>query len=310
MTVQAIGIDIGGSSIKAALVDHRGSVEGLIQHPTPQTGRGVADRCAYMASELVSSDVVGVGVGSAGLVDSANRVHMWGPHVAGPAPIGPAVEAATGLSVILDNDANAAAFAEVRLGAAKGFDNVLMVMLGTGIGGGIVIDGEIYRGSGFAGEIGHLTLDPDGPPCACGRDGCWETLVSGSVLDAAALQLAATDSKGAVASAAAHRRPTGQHLMVAAEAGDPGAMEAWSAAGTWLGRGVAQLAAVLDPDLVVVGGGPSRAGDLLLGPARTALAHSIYGDNVRQHFSMVASRFGQNGVVIGAGLQALEMIDG
>ena len=309
MARRAIGLDVGGSSIKAARVDAQGDIEGLVQTPTPTSASVIADRCAHLAAELVSSEVAAVGIGSAGFIDREAGAHVWGPHVAGPSPMVAAVNEFTGLPAVIDNDANAAAFAELRVGAARGHSNALVVMLGSGIGGGIIIDGEVYRGSGFAGEIGHIVVDPGGPLCECERRGCWETLVSGSVLDAAATRMATAEPAGAVASLAADRRPSGEHLMLAAQGGDPGALEAWSVVGAWLGRGVAQLAVILDPEAVVVGGAPSRAGELLLGPARAALAETLHGGRVRQAPSMVVSHLGQNSAVIGAGLQALEKVD-
>jgi glucokinase len=262
-----------------------------------------------MAKELVSTEVVAVGVGAAGLVERATGVHVWGPHVPGPSPIGEVVRAATGLPVALDNDSNAAAFAELTVGAARGASDALVVMLGTGIGGGLIMDGSIYRGQGFAGEIGHMVLDPSGPTCECGLRGCWETLVSGSVLDAAATRLAADDPGGAVARRAGGQSPQGEHLMLAAEEGDPGSLTEWQTAGEWLGRGIAQLTAVLDPEIVVVGGAPSVAGDLLLDPAREILMTTGHGSHLNRHPQVVASRFGRESAVIGAGLQALESFD-
>ena len=309
MTQRGIGIDVGGSTIKAARVDRLGTLAGLIKTPTPTNAVEIADLCGQVAAELASEDVVAVGVGSAGFVDRESGVHIWGPHVAGPASLVGAVHVATGLPAVIDNDANAAAFAELRIGAAKGFSHVLVVMLGTGIGGGLILDGSVYRGSGFAGEIGHFIVDPAGAPCACGRNGCWETFVSGRVLDAAAVHLAHADPDGAVAAAAAGETPTGEHLMQAARSGDPGALDAWAQAGEWLGRGVAQLAAVLDPEVVVIGGAPSQAGDLLLDRARETLAEVRHGSGHSEVAPIVASRFGGNSAVIGAALQALETFD-
>jgi len=309
MTQRAIGIDVGGSTIKAARVDRCGALDGLIKTPTPADAGDIADLCGRLAAELAFGDVVAAGVGSAGFVDRETGVHIWGPHVAGPAPLVEAMLRATGLPAIIDNDANAAAFAELRIGAAKGHSQVLVVMLGTGIGGGLIVDGSVYRGSGFAGEIGHFIVDPAGPPCACGRNGCWETFVSGRVLDAAAVQLAHADPGGAIAAASAGQTPTGENLMQAARAGDPGALDAWAQAGEWLGRGVAQLAAVLDPEVVVVGGAPSQAGDLLLDRARETLAEVRHGSGYSKVIPVVASRFGANSAVIGAALQALESFD-
>jgi len=309
MTARAIGIDVGGSMIKAALVDRHGNLDRPLQVPTPSSPAEIGDSCGSLAAQLAPQGAVAVGVGSAGLVDREAGVHVWGPHVAGPAPIVESVQAMTGLPAVLDTDTNAAAYAELRLGAARDTLDSLLVVLGTGIGGGIVVDGEIYRGRGFAGEIGHLVVEPAGPPCACGRSGCWETFVSGTVFDAEAAEHVAQNPRGPVAEAAGALRPTGVHLMRAAEAGDPEAIDRWNRVGEWLGKGIAQLAAILDPELVVVGGAPSAAGDLLLDPARDALSRFRHGPHIGRPLPIVKARFVRDSAVIGAGLQALEKID-
>lgn len=305
MAERAIGIDVGGSTIKAARVDEHGKIDGLVQIPTPKSASIIADRCSHLAADLMADDVVAVGIGSAGYVDRISGVHVWGPHVAGPASILAAVVGTTDKPAVIDNDANAAAFAESRIGAAAGFAHAIVIMLGTGIGGGLVVDGSVYRGRGFAGELGHLVVDPDGPPCACGRRGCWETFVSGSVLDVEATRFFGAGPAGDVVGAT----PTGEHLMRAAIEGDAGALAVWVEAGEWLGRGIAQLVAVLDPEIVVVGGGPARAGNLLLDPARRVFALERHGGPIRPAADIVSARFEQNAAVIGAGLQALESID-
>jgi glucokinase len=304
----AIGIDVGGTAIKASLVDESGSEDGLLQLPTPASAAEIAESCGRLAAELASEAVVAVGVGTAGYADAAAGVHVWGPHVDGPAPIVDRIKVITGLPAIIDSDTNAAAHAELRHGAARGFDDALLVVLGTGIGGGIVVNGSVYRGRGFAGEIGHLVLDPSGPPCACGRHGCWETYVSGPVLDAAASRISVSHPAGGVALAAGEDPATGVHLMRAAEAGDHSALEAWEQAGTWLGRGIAQLATLLDPEVVVVGGAPSRAGDLLLDPARVAVAQFRHGPD-RGDPPILPAQFGRDSAVVGAALLALESLD-
>lgn len=305
MASRAVGIDVGGSTIKAARVDRQGRIEGLVQIPTPDGAATIADLCGYLAADLMADDVAAIGIGSAGYVDRVSGVHVWGPHVAGPAPIVAAVVGTTGRSAVIDNDANAAAFAESRIGAAAGYADALVIMLGTGIGGGLIIDGSVYRGRGFAGELGHLVVDPDGPPCACGRRGCWENFVSGSVLDQEAIRIFGVGPTGDAVDAA----PAGELLMRAAIGGDADALAVWLRAGEWLGRGIAQLVAVLDPEVVVVGGGPARAGDLLLDPAREVFARERHAGRIRPATQIVPARFEQNAAVIGAGLQALESID-
>ena len=161
--------------------------------------------------------------------------------------LGPEVTAAIGLPVVVDNDANLAALAEARLGAGRGRRMVLLVALGTGIGGGLVIEGRVERGRGFLGEVGHMVIDPSGPRCGCGRHGCWEALVSGTSLGRAARELAEADPAGAVAGLPPVATPPASTSPRAAAAGDPEARSRLAAAGTWLGRGLANLVALLDP---------------------------------------------------------------
>jgi glucokinase len=303
----AIGIDVGGTTIKAARVDCVGKTDDLRRIPTPSSADLVAESCADLVLALMTDEVVGAGIGSAGFVDEG--VHIWGPHVPGPSPLVEAVTKAIGRPTTADNDANAAAFAELHLGAARGCSNAVVVMLGTGIGGGLIIDGSIYRGRGFAGELGHMVVDPKGPKCECGRLGCWETLVSGSVLDAEARRIASVDPSGALAATAGDETPSGVHLMVAAQDRDTASLEVWSAVGRWLGRGMADLVAVLDPEMFVVGGGPSQAGELLLDPAKSALSELMHAGRARGVPPVVISRYGENAAVIGAALQALEKFD-
>lgn len=304
----AVGIDVGGTSIKASVVDETAIRDGLRELPTPSGAAQIAESCAQLARELVTNGVVAVGVGTAGFADRETGVHIWGPHVPGPAPIVERIEESTGLPALVESDTNAAAHAELRHGAAAGHRDGLLVALGTGIGGGIIVGGEIYRGRGFAGEIGHLVVDPTGPPCVCGRSGCWETFVSGPVLDAAASSLAVRNPTGAVAAAAGEEPPSGAHLMRAAQAGDQDALDVWQRTGAWLGRGIAQLATVLDPEIVVIGGAPSRAGDLLLEPARATFLELRHGPD-RGEVPIVPARFGRDSAVIGAAMLALEALD-
>jgi glucokinase len=196
------------------------------------------------------------------------------------------------VAVTVDNDANLAALAESRMGVAAGLDPMIMLTLGTGIGMGIIISDRIYRGRGFAGEVGHVTVEPDGQPCACGRRGCWETRVSGRLLDAEARRLL-----GPGASAA--------DLVETARAGDSPAIEALAEAGRWLAVGVEALALAMDPAMVVVGGAAARAGDLLLGPARTRL-EATEGARHRKSLPLVAGILGADAGAIGAAILAGE----
>jgi glucokinase len=235
---------------------------------------------------------------------------VWGPHVSGlGVRYRDLLAISLGVPVMVDNDANLAAFAEAMAGAGQGYVHVLALTFGTGIGGGMVFDGEIYRGRGFAGEMGHMTMQPDGLLCACGRRGCWETLVSGGRLDQLALDLVSQTPDGPVARLAAGTTPAAGHLSAAAEAGDPAARSILAEAGDWLGRGVANLMAVLDPEVVVVGGAVAQAKGWLLDPARMAIASHLTGFAYRDPAPLVEARFGRLSGAVGAALLAGRLIE-
>lgn len=299
------GIDAGGSSTKWVLLDpgKEPSRTGVRAGHRPD----LVEALASVAGELVSEGAVAVGVGVAGLVTWPEGRFVWGPHLpSGSQPLRRCLERRLGVPVVVDNDANVAALAELRRGAARGWRHVLVVLLGAGIGAGLIMDGRVYRGGSFAGEVGHVVLDPSGPVCACGKRGCWETLVSGSRLDAVAGRMAAADRSGAIASAAGSGKPLGRHLVAAAEAGDGASRAALQEAGWWLGRGIAQLVTVLDPERVVVGGAAAEAGEWLLAPARQAIASAVHGAGRRRPVEVVQGTLGAHAGALGAALLAAE----
>lgn len=306
--VKAIGIDLGGTKISGGVVTPSGTIEGRLERPRPKTQDGMLEGPVEMAESLLGRSVGAIGVGVAGLV-TASGVLEWGPNVAGEqVEFASRLTRAFGLPTVVDNDANLAGFAEARLGAGKGHRVVLMVTLGTGIGGGLIIDREIYRGRGYAGEIGHMLIDVGGPLCSCGQHGCWETFASGRRLDQMARDAAAEQPMGRVAVLAGGATPTGRHLTTAAIEGDEQALPLLTEVGTWLGLGLSTLIAVLDPDVIVIGGGVSRAGDALLGPAQSAIAESLEGYDVRTPTPVVAAAFGEDAALVGAGLAALRKV--
>jgi glucokinase len=231
--------------------------------------------------------VAAVGIGAAGFVDASRSTVMFSPHLAWrDEPLRARVSSRLTIPVVVDNDANTTALGESRFGAGVGHRFVLCITLGTGIGGAIVIDGRVYRGAnGMAGEFGHMQVVPDGRPCECGGQGCWEQYCSGR-----AVARAATKAGSALA---------GPELTAAAQAGDPVAVAAYAEVGRWLGVGVANVVAGLDPALVVVGGGVSAAGDLLLDPARTAMAESLVGAGHRVLPDLLGAELGPLAGVVG-----------
>jgi glucokinase len=289
-TPAAVGVDVGGTRIKAVrLVEDQ--VVDRSEVETPRTPDGIVAAVAALSAAL--GEGLPLGVGLAGLVDVREGKLVWGPHLPGEdVAVADPLRRSLGVAVTVDNDANLAALAESRMGVAAGLDPMIMLTLGTGIGMGIIISDRIYRGRGFAGEVGHVTVEPDGQPCACGRRGCWETRVSGRRLDAEARRLL---GPGALAA----------DLVETARAGDPPAIEALAEAGRWLAVGVEALALALDPAMVVVGGAAVRAGDLLLGPARTRL-EATEGARHRKSLPLLAGILGADAGAIGAAILAGE----
>jgi glucokinase len=302
-----IAVDCGGTNLIFGRAESPATIEVAGRVPTPREVAAIPAAVVEAVRPLVDRSVRAIGVGSAGLVDHAAGSLVCSPHSqGGPVRLGAEVSTSTGLPVVVDNDANLAALAEARLGAGAGYRMVLLVALGTGIGGGLVVGGAVERGRAFLGEAGHMIVDPSGPACACGRFGCWEALVSGTSLGRAARAIADADPAGAVARAAAGGTPRGEHLSAAAGEGDPRARAALAEAGGWLGRGLANLVVLLDPDVIVVGGGAAAAGEALLGPARATLAAAVGGAGYRAPTPVVAARFGSRAGLVGAALEAEE----
>lgn len=287
---EAVGIDVGGSRTKAVRWG-QGGVSRRIERPTPAAPSAILATISDLATRLGRG--LPLGVGLAGLVDHEAGRLVWAPHLPGEQiEVAGPLRAGLGVPVVVDNDANLAALAESRVGAAVGADPMAMVTLGTGIGLGVVIGGAIYRGAGHAGEAGHVTVEREGEPCPCGRRGCWETKVSGRRIDADARALLGPGTSAV-------------DLVAAATAGDVAAIAALERAGRWLAVGVEALALVLDPVLVVVGGAAAAAGDLLLSPARRRLA-ATEGAGRRPPIALAAGILGPDAGAIGAAILAGE----
>jgi glucokinase len=250
-----------------------------------------------------SAPLEGVGVAAAGFVDSVGERVMFAPHLPWQGePLKDLLEERLGCPVGLDNDANCAARAEARYGAARGATSALMVTMGTGIGGAVLIEGRVVRGAnGMAGEFGHMQVVPDGQPCECGRRGCWEQYSSGNALvrNARALMTEQPSVLGDMTNGNPDR-VTGPLVTSAAEQGDLVARRAFASIGDWLGIGVANLVAALDPEVVVIGGGVSAAGDRLLDPARDALSRTLVGASHRRVPDLLAAELGPQAGMIGA----------
>lgn len=299
----AIGVDLGGTKMVAGRVTPDGMISDLVTRPRPTNAAAMLIEPFEIVASLITPSTVAIGLGVAGLVDSRTGRLAWGPNVPGEnLAFGYLAEDRFGLPVAVDNDANYWALAEVTVGVAAGFDHVVVLTLGTGIGGGIIFNGEVYRGNAFAGEFGHMVVDPGGLVCTCGNRGCWETLVSGRRLDELALRIVEDEPEGAVAQSAGGDRAAGRHLLGPALSGDRAAVEAYHQVGDWLGRGLASLAAVLDPQLFVIGGAVAEADGLVLGPARIAFQAALEGAGHRPTPTIVKRQLGATGGAVGAGL--------
>jgi glucokinase len=304
----AIGVDVGGTKVAAGVVDPAGKIIERIRRPTPAASpAGTEQAIVEVVTELRDRhDVAAVGIGAAGFVDETRSVVMFAPNLAWrDEPVKHRVEERLGCPVMVDNDANAAAWAEARFGAAQDHDHVLLIAVGTGIGAGLVLDGRLYRGRwGAAGEPGHYRVVPDGRLCGCGNRGCWEQYVSGNALVAEAREFARR-TPGAAArllqlGGGSVEGIDGPTVTRAAMEGDAAAMRCFEIVGHWLGTGLADLAAILDPGCFVIGGGVSEAGDLLLGPARAAFASGLSGAAYRPLAEIRLAELGTDAGLIGA----------
>ncbi|MEE6260550.1 ROK family glucokinase [Plantactinospora sonchi] len=279
-----IGVDVGGTKVAAGVVDVAGEVRARVRRDTPADDVAkTRDVIVEVVSELAAEhEVSAVGIGAAGWIDAARSTVLFAPNIAWRnEPLRDYVSAAVGLPVIVENDANVAAWGEFRYGAGRDADNSMVLFtIGTGVGGGIVLGGELLRGAhGIAAELGHMLSVPDGHLCGCGRLGCIEQYASGNALVRFAragarqeptragilLELAGGDVEAV----------TGPMVTAAARSGDPVSCAAFAQIGRWLGIGLADMAQILDPEVLVVGGGVVEAGELLMGPTRRAFTEAL-----------------------------------
>lgn len=302
----AIGIDIGGTKIAAGLVSPEGVIKRRITLPTPgHSAREVEQVIAEAVRQLaVDTCVTSVGVGAAGWMDLTNSTVLFSPHLAWRnEPLRANLERILERPVLVMNDADAAAVAESRFGAGRSEPRLVVITLGTGIGGAIVNDGVLERGRwGVAGEFGHQIFVPKGHLCECGNRGCWEQYASGNALGRLGREMAEAKAPFAqpLMEAAEGRRVDGALITRVALAGDPLCRELIEEVGEWLGIGLANLAAALDPGRFVIGGGLSGAGELLLKPAREAFAKNLTGRGYRPVADIVRAELGADAGLVGA----------
>lgn len=311
-----LGIDLGATKMALASVDPLGRIlsRGVAPSPSEDGTRMVESLLELAAAGVASSredglEVKAVGIGAAGFILEREGLLISSPNIAwSMVPLRNLVAERVGLPTFLDNDANAAAVGEHFVGVARGVDDFVYLTLGTGIGGGIFAGGLIYRGHrGTAAEIGHMTVDPAGPECGCGRRGCLEALASGTALEREAVRLAAGDSRSLLheMSTSEPGRVTGEMISAAAESGDAAARGAFENITYYLGLGIVNLVHLLDPEMVVLGGGVARSPHLIPEEVRSVVVERGVPTLVSD-VSIAVSALGGDAGVIGAAAMAWE----
>lgn len=302
-TLRAIGIDVGGTSLRAGVVDELGAIIDTARVATPPDQTGLEDAIIGVVSDLRSRNAVGaVGLAVAGFVATDRRRVMYAPHLAWrDAAVADRISARVDLPVTLEHDANAAAIAEYAYGAARGAEVAVLLAIGTGIGGALLLGGEIFRGAhGVAPELGHLRLVPDGRECSCGKRGCWERYCSGTALAATAGEMLTRYPGRSVVLGTDQRRLTGRRVAAAAREGDVIARRAVADLARWLGEGLALVADVYDPEIVVIAGGVSESAPLFLDQAREHYAKLLTGAGHRPLARIRTAQLGDDAGIVGA----------
>ena len=302
-----IGLDIGGTKISGGVIDENGVILARGRKDTPALDpAAIVEEAASLIRELsIEHEVDAVGVACAAFIDRSRSTVYFSPNLAWrDVPLKARLESVLDLPVIIENDANAAAWGEFRFGAAAEVDDMVLLTVGTGIGGGIVVDGVLMHGAfGVAAELGHMRVVPDGLRCGCGNRGCWEQYASGSALVREARELVASGTPHAARlselCAGDPAALSGPDVTRAAAEGDPAAVELLADLGAWIGEGVASVAAILDPELIVLGGGVSEAGALLIDPALAAFRRQLTGRGHRPEARFALASLGNDAGMIG-----------
>ena len=308
----ALGVDVGGTKCLGVVVDEDGTLVTEARRPTPHGDDALIDTLEEIVGDLSSSvdPGIAIGIGLPGLITTSGVLRS-SPNLPGVVELDLAGRLGARLDrvVRVTNDATAAAFAEWRVGAGRGVDDLVMVTLGTGIGGGVVAGGRLVVGAnGFTGEFGHMVVDPNGPPCPCGRRGCWERYASGSGL----AQLARVEAVGrrlpnVVAMAGGDAALVrGEHVQAAARAGDADAIAVVDKFARWVALGLVNLTNALDPAMFVLGGGLAEGADLYLGPIQRWFGELLYAPHLRPHPRLAFAELGAHAGAIGCALLAAE----
>lgn len=308
--MHAIGVDIGGTKIAAGVIDEDGTILAKTRRVTEPDDAGSIDQAiAEIYGEFSGSYEIGsIGLAAAGFVSSDRSGVLFAPNLAWRNyPLDERVRALIGgdVRIVVENDANAAGWAEFRFGVGRDVDDMLMLTVGTGLGGALVADGKLVRGAwGVAAEVGHMRVVPGGHYCGCGHEGCWEQYASGSALvrDAQAALITQPERAEGLLSRVGGKVGdlTGPDVTEAAQAGDELAIELLANLGRWIGEGAASVAALIDPGLIVIGGGVGAAGDLLLSPVRHAFSEQLSGRGYRPEARIELAAMGNDAGIVGA----------
>ena len=307
-----VGLDIGGTKVLGVLLDARGTVLKEQRRLSPHAGVDALVATSTAIVDDLAQPGSPVGVGAAGLVSQDGEI-LYSPNLPSirHARLREALANATHHPLIVDNDANVAALGEIAYGAARGRRHALLVTLGTGIGGGMLLNGELYRGShGFGAEIGHITIQVGGPVCACGERGHWEAIASGSALGRMARELVEQGHGARILAAAggAVEQVTGVHVEEAARAGDPDAIHLLEAYADNVALGLASLANILDPEVIVIAGGLVELGPLLFDPLDESFLRHVEGGAYRPKIPIVPAELGERAGAVGAAVLARELL--
>ena len=304
----SIGIDVGGTKVLGGVVDDNGVVLARARKDTPrQGGKALTQGIADTVKELMAQhNVESVGVSAAGFVSSDRKTMLATPNIAdwNDVDLDFELKSLIGLPIVIENDANAAAWGEAKFGAGRNRNHMMMLTVGTGIGGGIVVEGQLYRGAfGIAAEFGHMRVVPEGHICGCGARGCFEQYASGNALLRHARE--AINASPEVARNLLSRGDgtvaglTGQIITQAAKEADPIALAAFNTTGQWLGAGIASLAVLLDPECIVIGGGVIDAGEILLAPTRESLERTMPFAGKHPYPELIAAELGNDAGLVG-----------
>lgn len=301
-SVNAVGVDVGGTKIAAGVVSHEGELLNEVRYPTANVRERLLSTIAEAIVEVKRGyDVGGVCLAVPGFILARENKVLSAANLEAieGIPLKEELGGRTGLQVTVENDANAAAWGEFRFGVGKDVEDLILVTLGTGVGGGVISRGVLLRGArGTGGELGHITVQPAGPRCGCGNRGCLEALASGTAIARRAQKVANERPDSALGRLATERAPLGEDVLDLARKGDEASVKVLQETGTWLGIGLATFVNIFDPEVIAIGGGVSEAGDLVLEPARRELrlrSHSPSRDLVEIREATLGAKSGMLG---------------